>query len=149
MEALFKFWKVQDKGRLLLAMMEELAGGAHISFEGDLRGLTLLNMPGASVEPTAALTRSTLWPRQDFVIVPLESAMGPKIIAAIGGTVPGAIIHIKIEKDGQLQFAAYDNFHPECIHFGSAIKEGAIQLLVSKNIMKPYTARRTKREIKS
>jgi hypothetical protein len=50
--------------------------------------------------------------------------MGRTIIAAIGGTVPGAIIHVQIEKDGQLQFAAYDNFHPECIHFGSAVKEG-------------------------
>jgi len=130
-------------------MMEELAGGAHISFEGDLRGLTLLNIPGVSVQPTAALTRSTLWPQQDFVIIPLEPSMGPKIIAAIGGTVPGAIIHIKIEKDGQLQFAAYDNFHPECIHFGSAVREDAIQLLVSQNIMRPYTTRPPRREIKS
>jgi|SRR5580700_10134417 hypothetical protein len=149
MEGPFKFWKVQDKRRLLLAMMEELAGGSHISFEGNLRGLTLLNIPGVSAEPTAALTRSTLWPRQDFVIVPLEPSMGPKIITAIGGTVPRAIIHIKIEKDGQLQFAAYDNFHSECIHFGSAVKEGAIQLLVSKNIMRPYTSRRPSDEIKS
>jgi hypothetical protein len=27
-----KFWFVRDKRRLLLAMMENLAGGAHISF---------------------------------------------------------------------------------------------------------------------
>jgi hypothetical protein len=149
MQGPLKFWKVQDKRRLLLAMMEELAGGAHVSFEGDLRGLTLSSMPGASGEPTAALKRNTLQPKQDFVVVPLEPSMGQRIITAIGGTVPGAIIHIQIEKDGQLQFAAYDNFYPESIYFGSAVKEAVIQSLVSQNIMRAYTERRPKREIKT
>ena len=149
MEGPFKFWKVLDKRRLLLALMEELAGGAHVSFEGDLRGLTLLSIPGASEEPTAALKLNTLWPKQDFVVVPLEPSMGQKIIAAIGGSVPGAIIHIQIEKDGQLQFGAYDNFYPQCIYFGSAVNEGVIQSLISQNIMRPYTERRPRREIKS
>ena len=130
-------------------MMEELAGGAHVSFEGNLRGLTLWSIPGASGEPTAALKRNTLWPKQEFVVVPLEPSMGQNIIAAIGGTVPGAIIHIQIEKDGELQFGAYDNFYPECIYFGSGVKEAVIQALVSQNIMRPYTERRPKREIKS
>ena len=49
--------------------------------------------------------------------------MRKRIIAAIGGTIPNAIIHIQIEKDGLLQFGAYDNFHPECIHFGSPSKK--------------------------
>jgi len=75
--------------------------------------------------------------------------MGQKIIAAIGGTVPGAIIHIQIEKDRQLQFGAYDNFYPECIYFGSAVKEGVIQSLISENVMRPFTDRRPRREIKS
>ena len=132
MEGPFKFWKVQDKRRLLLALMEELAGGAHVSFEGDLQGLTLSSIPGASGEPNVALKRNTLWPEQDFVVVPLEPSMGQKIIAAIGGTVPGAIIHIQIEKDGQLQFGAYDNFYPESIYFGSEVKEDAIKSLVSQ-----------------
>jgi hypothetical protein len=149
MQGPFKFWKVQDKRRLLLALMEELAGGAHISFEGDLRALTLSSLPGASGEPTVVLKRATIWPKQDFVVVPLEPSMGQKIIAAIGGTVPGAIIHIQIEKDGQLQFGAYDNFYPECIYFGSAVKEGVIQSLISQNVMRPFTERRPRREIKS
>src|SRR5579859_671594 len=149
MQGPFKFWKVQDKRRLLLALMEELAGGAHVSFEGDLQGLKLSSFPGVSGEPTAALKRNTLQPKLDFAVVPLEPSMGQKIMAAIGGTVPRAIIHIQIEKDGQLQFGAYDNFYPECIYFGSGVKEGVIQLLVSQNIMRPYTERRPRREIKS
>src|SRR5215469_3287046 len=104
----FQRWKVLDKRRFLLALMEELAGDAHVSFEGDLRKTSLLTMPGASEEPTAALKRNTTWPKQDFAIVPLEPSMSNNIMAAIGGTVPGAILHIQIEKDGQLQFGAYD-----------------------------------------
>src|SRR5579872_1381690 len=149
MQGPFKFWKALDKRRLLLALMEELAGGAHVSFEGDLGRLTLSSIPGASGEPTTALKRNTVWPKQDFVVVPLEPSMGQKIIAAIGGTVPGAIIHIQIEKDRQLQFGAYDNFYPECIYFGSAVKEGVIQSLISENVMRPFTDRRPRREIKS
>ena len=121
--------------------MEELAGGAHVSFEGDLKGLTLLSIPGVSEEPTAALKRNTLWPKQDFVIVPLEASMGKKIIAAIGGTVPGAIIHVQIEKDGQLQFGAYDNFHPQCIFFGTGVKETFLESLAAQGIVRPYTER--------
>ena len=144
MEGPFKFWKVQDKRRLLLALMEELAGDAHVSFEGDLQQLTLTRIPGASEEPTATLKRNTLRPKQDFIIVPLQPSMAKSIIAAIGGTVPNAIIHIQIEKDGLLQFGAYDNFHPKCIYFGSAVNEAVIESLVSQGIMRPYTERRSR-----
>ena len=147
MEGPFKFWKVQDKRRLLLALMEELAGDAHVSFEGDLRRLTLMDIPGASEEPTATLKRNTRWPKQDFIVVPLQPSMGKRIIAAIGGTIPNAIIHIQIEKDGLLQFGAYDNFHPECIHFGSAVNEAVIESLVCQGIMRPYTKRRPRRAL--
>jgi hypothetical protein len=126
---------------LLLAMMEELAGGAHVSFEGDLRGLALFSIPGAFGEPTAALKRNTLWPKQDFVVVPLEPSMGQKIIAAIGGTVPGAIIHVQIEKDGQLHSGAYDNFHPQCIYFGTGVMQAFLESLTSQAILRPYTER--------
>ena len=67
MEKENKFWLVRDKRRLLLVMMEKLAGGAHISFEGDLSALRLSDIPGASQEETGALKRNTLWPKQDFI----------------------------------------------------------------------------------
>jgi hypothetical protein len=141
-EGPFKFWKVQDKRRLLLALMNELAGDAHISFEGDLRGLRLLTMPGASQEPTMALKRNTLSPEQDFMIVPLEPFTVEKIIPAIGGSVPKTILHIQIEKNGVLQFGAYDNFYPECIFFGSAVNQSMIEWLISESIMRPFTTAR-------
>ena len=114
-------------------MMEELAGQAHISFEGDLRGLRLLSTSGASQEETFALKRNTLQPKQDFVFLPLEPSM--TILSSIGKTIPGAIIHIQIEKNGLLQFAAYDNFHPQCIVFGTGVKPAVLESLVSQGIM--------------
>jgi hypothetical protein len=51
---------VRDKPRLLLALMEELAGNAPISFEGDLRHFNLNKFAGASENETAVLKRNTL-----------------------------------------------------------------------------------------
>ncbi|MHB8499429.1 MAG: hypothetical protein ACYDCG_05350 [Candidatus Acidiferrales bacterium] len=126
-----RLWIVRDKRRLLLAMMEELAGDAHISFEGDFSGLRLLSTPGASQEETPALKRNTLRPKQDFVVLPLEASMSKTIVSAIGGAMPSAIIHIQIEKNALLQFAAYDNFHPQCIVLGTGVKQEVLESLVS------------------
>jgi hypothetical protein len=133
-----RFWLVRDKRRLLSAMMEELAGDAHISFEGDLRALPIFSTPGASQEETVALKRNTLWPKQDFIVLPLEPSMSKAIISAVGGTIPKTIIHIQIEKNSLIQFAAYDHFHPECIVFGTAVTEAVRESLVSQGIMRPY-----------
>lgn len=138
MENQSKFWLVRDKRRLLLAMMEQLAGDAHISFEGDLSALHLSSIPGASPEETGALKRNTQWPKQDFIALPLEKSTIRTIISAIGGTVPGGIIHVQIEKGGALQFAAYDNFHPKCIVFNSAVEKAILESMVSEGIVRPY-----------
>jgi hypothetical protein len=137
-----RFWLVSDKRRLLLAMMEELAGDAHISFEGDLRALPLFSTPGASQEETVTLKRNTLWPKQDFIVLPLEPSMGKAIISGVGGTLPRTIIHIQIEKNSLIQFAAYDRFHPECILFGKAVTQAVLESLVSQGIMRPHVKKR-------
>jgi hypothetical protein len=145
MESKGKFWHVSDKRRLLLAMMEEFAGDAHISFEGDLSALPLSSIPGASQEETGVLRRNTLWPKQDFIVLPLEPSTSKTIISAIGGTVPNTIIHIQIEKGGTLKFAAYDNFHPQCIVFHSTVKPAFLESLASESIVRPYTERPPRR----
>jgi hypothetical protein len=138
-------WLVRDKRRFLLAMMEELAGNSHISFEGDLHNLRLGSIPGASEAETVALKRNTLWPKQDFIVLPLEPSMEKAILSAIGGTVPGCIIHVQIEKEGVLQFGAYDTFHPECIYFRSGVRPEFLESMASrgllKSIQKPRGAR--------
>jgi hypothetical protein len=116
-----QLWKVRDKRRFLMAAMEELAGNAHISFEGNLSALGMVHLPGATDEETPVLRRNTLRPRQDFVILPLETDFIPGIGAAIGGTLPRSIIHIQIEKMGRLELGLYDNFNVRGIFFGPAL----------------------------
>jgi hypothetical protein len=145
MEKENRSWLVRDKLRFLLAMMEDLAGGAHISFEGDLKALRLSSIPGASKEETQALKRNTISPKQDFIVLPLESSTSKAIVSAIGGTIPNTIIHIQIEKGGSIQFAAYDNFHPQCIVFHPAMDKAILESLVSEDIMRPYTERPPRR----
>jgi hypothetical protein len=96
-------WTVRNKARLLVAIMEKLAGDARISFEGDMGHTRLFKCPGASQEETAILKRNTLYPMQEFVVVPLEANMPADIMKAIGGTVPRTILHIQIEKAGVLE----------------------------------------------
>jgi|ERR1700722_2300929 len=141
MENEIKRWFVQDKRRLLLVMMDELAGDAHISFEGNLSALRFSSMPGVSHEETVALRRNTRWPKQDFIVIPLEPSTIKAIISAMGGTVPNDIIHIQIERGGVLQFAAYDNFHPHCVVFRTGVEQAVLTSLVAEGIIRPYTDR--------
>jgi len=127
---------VKNKTRLLLAMMEDLAGDAHISFEGDLSDLRLSTFPGATAAETVTLKRNTLRPLQDFLCIPLEAAQMNAILSAVGGTVPRKILHIQIEKAGALEFGAYDNFHPECIYFGRAVRQVLIDSLQAQGVLK-------------
>jgi hypothetical protein len=103
--------------------MEELAGNAHISFEGDLGSSKLTSISGASGEETSLLKRNTIWPKQDFVVLPLEPAMGKPILSALGGSIPKSVRHIQIEKSGVLEFGAFDNFYPECLFLGKALSK--------------------------
>jgi hypothetical protein len=132
-------WQVLDKQRLFRLVMDELAGDAHISFEGNLYGLRLHGFPGASEEETDSLKRNTSWPKQDFVVVPLEVDSIGTILVAIGGALPKQIIHVQIEKAGVLQFGAYDHFQPGCIVFGSMVNRRFLEALVSQGTMNTFS----------
>jgi len=118
-----------------MAVMEKLAGDAHVSFEGDLRHLTLSSLQRASSDETTVLKRNTTWPKQDFVVLPLDSDGIETIMSAIGGSVPRSILHIQIEKSGTLQFGAYDQFHPECIFFGTSLDAVFLDSLISERVI--------------
>jgi len=130
-----KCWQVRDKGQLLLVLMKELEGNAHVSIEGDLRALRLATYPGASTDPTDVLKPITFG--TDFVVLPLEHSTSETIYAALGGRVPKKILHVQIEKNGVIQFGAYDYFHPECIAFGSAVPQTVVESLVSNRVIVP------------
>ena len=104
--------------------MQELAGDALVSFEGHLKGLGLLSLPGSSFQETRNLKRATKWPEQDFIVLPLEPPLIPLIVSAMGGTVSRRILHVQIEKRGVREFAAYDRFDPSCVVLGPGMVGG-------------------------
>ena len=55
MKPLGGYWLVHNKYRFLLAVMEELAGNAHIAFEGDFSGLEIMKAAGIPEEKTPLL----------------------------------------------------------------------------------------------
>jgi hypothetical protein len=133
-------WKVRDKREFLIAVMTALAGDAHLSLEGDLGSTQVLHMVGASVNETAILKRNTTWPAQDFVVLPLETDIIKAIIASIGGTVPRGILHIQIEKSGQLELGLYDNFGPDTSFFGPRLTPELFGRLESKGVLRKMTS---------
>jgi hypothetical protein len=129
-------WKILDKRRFLIAAMEELAGDAHISFEGNLSGTRISSLSHASTEETLALKRNTLWPKQEFIVLPLQADSIKAISSAIGGTIPKAILHIQIEKNGCLEVGLYDNFTPSATFLGSKSSEQFIERLQMQGIIR-------------
>jgi hypothetical protein len=134
-------YKVRDKRRFLAAALAELAGNAQVSFEGDLSMTSLSDVPGASNDETQVLKRGTLWPKQDFVVLPLEVEMVLPIMAAVGGTVPRGLIHIQVQKEGRLQLGLYDNFDPNCIFLGPGLTPSFIATLQEAGVLTHWIER--------
>jgi hypothetical protein len=134
-------YKVRDKRRFLAAALAELAGDAQVSFEGDLSMTSLSDVPGASNDETQVLKRGTLWPKQDFVVLPLEVEMVLPIMAAVGGTVPRGLIHVQVQKEGRLQLGLYDNFDPNCMFLGPGLTPSFIATLQDAGVLTHWIER--------
>jgi hypothetical protein len=132
-------WKIRDQRKFLIAAMTELAGNARLSLEGDLSATRVLNLAGASVDETSILKRNTTWPEQEFVVLPLEADLIQAIIVGIGGTVPRGILHIQIEKSGQLELGLYDNFDPYASFFGPRLPPEFFGRLEAEGILRQMT----------
>jgi hypothetical protein len=134
-------YKVRDKRRFLAAALAELAGNAQVSFEGDLSMTSLSDVPGASNDETQVLKRGTLWPKQDFVVLPLEVEMVLPIMAAVGGTVPRGLIHVQVQKEGRLQLGLYDNFAPNSMFLGPGLTPSFIETLQEAGVLTHWIER--------
>lgn len=130
----------RDKPGLLRAMMRALAGDARISFEGDLSRCVFADNLTASADETEALCRQTVVPKQDFVVLPLELDTVQPILDVV---LPGRrylddIIHIQIERHGQLQFGSYDNFHRECVVCYAGVETTLLDQLKSSGVIRSW-----------
>jgi hypothetical protein len=141
MEEIYRL-DTRDKPRLLVAMMHALAAeDGRISFEGKLSQTELAQMAGVASEESGALKRATLQPKLDFLVLPLtqknlstlERAVVSKIAFGHGG-----IIHVQIERNGRMAFAAYDNFDRECVVAYSDVSPALLDELTKARVLRNY-----------
>ena len=133
----------KHKQELLFAMMRMLADSdALISFEGELSNTELVNIAGATFSETRLLKRNTTSPKLDFVVLPLTtsivSAIEKAAVSKISFKGYRGIVHVQIEKQGRLIFAAYDHFHEECVWASSDVSASVLADLVEKRVLYSY-----------
>lgn len=126
-------------------MMHALAGiGASISFEGSLSHTELFTLEGATFEETELLRRGTIAPRMDCLVLPLTlatvSAIEKAIVSKIAFHGYRGIVHVQIEKQGALAFAAYDHFHEDCVIAYPAVPVALLESLVENKVLYSYEA---------
>jgi hypothetical protein len=137
-----RHWLVaRDKPGLLTHMMRFLAGDARISFEGDLSHCDFPPSIPRIAEQQSVLKRQTLAPDLDFVTLTLEPDTVRPILDAVlpCNRFMEDIIHIQIEKRGELQFGSYDQFHHECIVCFSGVPTTFLDELQQKHILRSWT----------
>jgi hypothetical protein len=134
---------IRDRPPLLVAIMQACAGsGSKISFEGYLSTTELTQLEDVASEETPLLKRATLWPKLDFLVLPLTeqtfSAIKKAIISKIAFGERG-IVHVQIEKNGQIAFAAYDNFQHGWVAADTPISTTLLEDLIQTRVLRGYT----------
>jgi hypothetical protein len=130
----------RDKPGLLIAMMKELVGESHISFEGDLTGMDWSGLDFVA-ESESCLERQTSMPKLDLVIFALTEKTLPIIWQALrtpDNLAGGAIVHVQIAKHCRLAFSAYDNFHPDCVGASGAVPLTVLESLHNSGVIRSY-----------
>jgi hypothetical protein len=118
--------------------MAEFTGG-RLSVEGDLSKCKFADDLVVAREEVGLLETITLWPRQDFVVLPLEPATIKAIFKEVmAAGLSRAIIHVQIEHGGVLQLGAYDNFHRDCVVTGPGVSEALLSELKSKSVLRDF-----------
>jgi hypothetical protein len=137
-----RHWLVaRDKPGLLTHMMHFLAGDARISFEGDLSQCQFPATIPSSRDEDSILTRQTISPRQDFIILALDRDTLRPILDIVlpDNRYMQDIIHIQIEKRGALQFGSYDQFHHDCIVCFLGVSTKFLDELKQRSILRSWT----------
>lgn len=76
--------------------------------------------------------------------MPLTPASLPNIEKALVSRISfkhqDGIVHVQIEKHGQIAFAAYDQFHEDCVTAYPPVPVMLLEELVEKQILHSYAA---------
>jgi hypothetical protein len=141
MEEIYRL-DARHRPRLWAAMMHARAAeNTNISFEGMLSHTELAQMEGVGHEESDVLKRSTLQPKRDFRILPLTPQNVSAIVKAITSKIAfgnRGIIHVQIERNGKMAFAAYDNFDRECVVAYPAVSSASLDELTMTGVLRNY-----------
>jgi hypothetical protein len=141
MEEIYRL-DARHRPRLWTAMMHARAAeNTNISFEGMLSHTELAQMEGVGHEESDVLKRSTLQPKRDFRILPHTPQNVSAIVKAITAKIAfgnRGIIHVQIERNGKMAFAAYDNFDRECVVAYPAVSSASLNELTMTGVLRNY-----------
>ena len=132
----------RDKPGLLWAFLDHFVGDSRVSFEGDLGRLGLAELPGASTSESPVLRRTTIYPRQDFVVIPVTGETLSLLHRRLSGPglFPdgGALVHVQLEHAGRIVLGAYDNFHKDCVVASDPAPESLLERLRESGVIRSY-----------
>lgn len=139
----FRRLEVRDCQGTLWAFYRQYEGRASASFEGDLSGLKLHEIAGASSVETSVLRRQTLEPELDFVVLPINRETVRSLKDQLSGSgvlgYDGAVIHTQIAVEDDLVLVACDNFHDECTVASLSVPESFLQDIQSQGLLRAYS----------
>lgn len=131
--------EVRKNAALFHHLISQLAGGAILSLEGDLSRCKFDPRLIAATDEVGLLKRNTTWPRQDFIALYLEPENVDAILKeAMAAGFKNGIIHIQVERHGELQFGCYDNFSTGGVWTGSDIRTSFLNDLQSTGVIASY-----------
>ncbi len=126
---------LESPASFLHRLMIELGTDASMSLEGDLRRCRFPEAVIVSRSACPPLVRDTLWPKQDFVILRLTpDSVEPIFGQIMAAGLERAILHVKIQRGGLLQFSAADNFGYGC-WTGPNVRAEFLEQLVKEGLV--------------
>jgi hypothetical protein len=102
----------------------------------------LSEIEGVSTDESPILKRATAWPTQDYIALPLTNETMPLIHSAIESRVafgPSGILHVQIQKDDKLAFAAFDGFHEETTVVFYGVSTDFLAEPVATGVLRSFT----------
>ena len=125
----------------LLSAILDCFSGADLSFEGDLSACSFERIEGKRTEPLEPFVRNTIFPKQDFVILPITpestAVLRTEILPRVG--LRQRVAHVLIGQDNELLFWAYDWFDKDCVGMVDSVPTELLQKLKEASALADYT----------
>lgn len=135
----YRWIEVRDCQGFVWALYAEYQGDSLASFEGNLSGLNLNEIPGASTCETTSLRRQD-GPNSDFWVIPVTEATAKdlkkrlSVADALGKH--GSVLHTQLATAGELIFSACDNFHDGCVRVSMSVPIPLLEKLVNNGVLR-------------